>query len=146
MQQALKLARIAYDLGEVPVGAIVVNHDIVIGRGFNKRELHQNSLCHAELMAIDEACNNLGCWRLLDATVYVTLEPCLMCAGALLHSRISRLVYGASDPKFGAIESLYQINKDKRLNHRFEAQGGIKALESQELLQDFFAILRKSKA
>src|SRR5262245_56510529 len=127
MTKALSLAKLAADLGEVPVGALVVINGEIVGQGYNRREMDNSVLAHAELMALKEASSKLGSWRLAKATVYSTLEPCIMCAGALVHARIEHLVYGAKDPKFGAIESLYQISQDKRLNHRFETTSGVLA-------------------
>jgi tRNA(adenine34) deaminase len=143
MMEALKLAEFATSLGEVPVGAVVVVDQEIVGFGFNRRELRSSCIEHAEMNALSEASKNLGRWRLMEATVYSTLEPCLMCAGAMIHARIHRLVYGAADPKFGAIESLYAVASDQRLNHRFHAMGGILANESRQLLKDFFLNLRK---
>lgn len=142
MEKALKLAKVSADLGEVPVGAVVVINDDVVGVGFNRRELLASPVEHAELSAIRQAAKNLGRWRLLGATVYSTLEPCIMCAGALVHARISGLFYGAADPKFGGIESLYHISEDHRLNHQFQAKGGLMADESALLLKEFFKGLR----
>lgn len=146
MSEALKLAQISARLGEVPVGAVVVfNHDIV-GIGFNRRELHASALEHAELNAINDASRNLGRWRLVGAVVYSTLEPCMMCASALVHARIASLHYGACDPKFGGIESLYTIGNDARLNHQFSSYGGLLADQSSKMLRDFFQRLRASRA
>lgn len=142
MAEALKLALIAANLGEVPVGAVVVVNKQVVGRGFNLRELKNSCLEHAELIALKQASSKLGRWRLNDATVYTTLEPCIMCAGALLHARINLLVYGAADPKFGAIESLYKLGEDRRLNHGFQSVSGIKSVECAELLKQFFRNIR----
>lgn len=145
MEQALKLARISAALGEVPVGSLVVLNDEIIGTGINRREM--SSLCfeHAEINAIRAASLRLGNWRLTGAIVYSTLEPCIMCAGAMLHARIDRLVYGACDPKFGAIDSLYALAHDERLNHRFCVTRGVLADSSAHLLQDFFCRVRKKK-
>lgn len=145
MNEALDLARHCSKLGEVPVGSVVVIDGRVVGRGFNRRELMGSALEHAEIMALKEAFNNLGHWRLKDATVYSTLEPCLMCSGALLHARIKRLVFAAHDPKFGAIVSLYNLACDKRLNHSFCYEEGLMKKESQELLRCFFKALRLKK-
>lgn len=142
MTEALKLAQFAASLGEVPVGAVVVVDGTIVGRGFNRREYMNSALEHAELMALKEASEKLGRWRLSDATVYSTLEPCLMCAGALVHARIKRLVFGARDAKFGAIVSLFSIAQDERLNHRFAYREGMMAQESATLLQEFFKRLR----
>lgn len=142
MVKALELAKIADSLGEVPVGCVVVLDGTIIGQGFNRRELDACCLSHAELLALKNACQTLGRWRLTDAIVYSTLEPCIMCAGALVHARIAQLVYGAADPKFGGIESLYSMASDSRLNHRFTFTAGVMAAESAQLLKDFFSKLR----
>ncbi|HXW60235.1 MAG TPA: nucleoside deaminase [Myxococcota bacterium] len=144
MGEALALARLSANLGEVPVGALVVVNGKIVGKGYNRREYMHSALEHAELMAIKEASKHLGRWRLSDATVYTTLEPCLMCTGALLHARIKKLIFGARDPKFGAIVSLFNLADDQRLNHRFSYEEGVMAHESKELLQRFFAELRRS--
>lgn len=146
MDEAFKLALIAADLGEVPVGAVVVVDNCIVGAGFNLRELKNSCLEHAEIIALRQASSKLGRWRLSDATVYTTLEPCIMCAGALLHARINLLVYGVADPKFGAIESLYKLGEDGRLNHGFQTISGIKSAESAELLKQFFRNLRKRQS
>lgn len=145
MARALELARLSETLGEVPVGAVVVVADRVVGEGFNRRELYRSCLAHAEMMAIAQASENLGRWRLSDATVYSTLEPCIMCTGALLHARIKRLVFGAFDPKFGAVVSLYNLGSDPRLNHRFIHESGLLAEKSAEMLRLFFRNRRKKK-
>lgn len=142
MKQALKLAEISAGLGEVPVGSIVVIDECIVGQGLNRRELSNSCLEHAELAAIKDANERLGQWRLVEATVYSTLEPCLMCAGALLHARIKGLVYGAKDAKFGAIDSLFRLASDPRLNHQFEVVSEVMAPESLKLLQNFFQKLR----
>jgi tRNA(adenine34) deaminase len=139
MKLALNLAKKAYDLGEVPVGAVVVDaNGIVIGEGWNLRETLKSPLEHAEIMAIKSAASAKDAWRLSDTTLYVTLEPCLMCAGAIYQARIPRVVVGALDPKAGATGSLYQVHEDARLNHRFLVQTGVLADESSQLLKDFF--------
>ena len=143
MSLALDLAKISFGLGEVPVGSVIVIEGEVVAFGFNRRELFTSCLEHAELHALGEASFKLGRWRLTDATVYSTLEPCIMCAGALLHARIKRLVYGAKDPKFGAIDSLYQLANDPRLNHQIDVISGILAEPSSHLLTEFFRTLRK---
>jgi tRNA(adenine34) deaminase len=145
MDRALELATIAYNLGEVPVGAIVVVDGEIVGEGYNQRELKTSSLAHAEIFAIHNASRILGRWRLYDATVYSTLEPCLMCAGALSHARVKNLVYGVADPKFGAIDSLYQVADDERLNHRFGHVSGVRSEQCAELLKQFFKNLRTSR-
>lgn len=143
MQEALSLARDALGLGEVPVGSVVVVEGEVVGRGFNRREVDRDPLAHAELVAIREACAHLGRWRLSDATLYVTLEPCVMCAGALVQARMGRLVFGAADPKYGAVGSQFDLPRDARLNHRVEVIGGIEAAACRRLLDEFFSRLRE---
>ncbi len=138
MSIALELARKAADLDEVPVGAVVVHEEQVIGHGFNRRESDRDPLAHAELLAINEAAKKLDRWRLFDCTLYITLEPCLMCAGAIVNSRVSRVVFGASDLKAGAVVSLYQTLNDSRLNHRPEITTGVLATECGTILSDFF--------
>ncbi|XXF79809.1 tRNA adenosine(34) deaminase TadA [Myxococcaceae bacterium GXIMD 01537] len=145
MQQALALAREAAVLGEVPVGAVAVHDGKVVGTGFNRREVDRNPLAHAEMLALDIAAKSLGAWRLTGVTLYVTLEPCAMCAGAMVQGRVTRLVFGASDPKAGAVGSLYNLVEEPRHNHRVQVTGGILADESRELLKDFFGRLRQRK-
>ncbi len=145
MKLALAEARTAAAKGEVPVGAVVVRDGEVVGRGFNQRETLQTSLAHAEILAIQEASGNLRSWRLSECELYVTLEPCVMCVGAILQARIRRLVFGCLDPKAGAVESLYGLCDDARLNHRLPVAGGILARESSELLEKFFKKLREAK-
>ena len=142
MQQALELAREAAVHGEVPVGAILVAAGKVIGRGRNQRENLQSAISHAEIHAISEGCKSLAAWRLSGCVLYVTLEPCIMCAGAISQARIERVVFGASDPKGGAVGSLYHLHEDPRLNHRFVVEAGILAEESQILLREFFQARR----
>lgn len=145
MREALQLARLAAAEGEVPVGALIVQGDIIIGRGRNRRERRQDPLAHAEVEAIREAVAHTGSWRLIDATCYVTLEPCPMCAGALVNARVARLVYGAADPKAGAVRTLYEIGQDTRLNHRFSLTEGVLAEECGQLLTDFFRAIRAGR-
>jgi tRNA(adenine34) deaminase len=142
MTRALELAREAAALGEVPVGAVVVVDERVVGSGFNRREVDHDPLSHAELRAIAEASRVLGRWRLSDATLYVTLEPCTMCAGALIQARLKRLVFGTMDPKAGAVGSLYDLLADPRHNHRVEVTSGVMGAECSSLLKDFFKTLR----
>ena len=144
MRLAIAQAERAAAMGEVPVGAVVVAGETVLGAGFNRRETDQDPLAHAELLAIREAARRLGSWRLLDTSLYVTLEPCAMCAGALVQSRIARLVYGAVDPKAGYCGTLGDIPRDSRLNHRLEVSAGVLAEECAALLRRFFATLRES--
>lgn len=145
MSKALVLARKAALLGEVPVGAILVHEGKMVAGAYNLRESMQSPLGHAELLCLHRAAKNKGAWRLIGMTLYVTLEPCVMCAGALVQSRVDRLVFAASDPKGGAVRSLYQVLEDSRLNHRIEVQSGILAEEAQELLKSFFRELRVNK-
>ncbi len=145
MQQALALAQEAAALGEVPVGAVAVHDGKVIGTGFNRREVDRNPLAHAELLALGAAAKSLGAWRLIGVTLYVTLEPCAMCAGAMVQGRVSRLVFGTSDPKAGAVGSLYNLVEEPRHNHRVQVTGGVLADESRLLLKTFFGRLRQKK-
>lgn len=145
MALALEQARAAAEIGEVPIGAVVVCDGAVVSRAHNLREIDNDPTAHAELLAIRDASQRLGRWRLSDCTVYVTLEPCPMCAGVMHQARIERLVYGATDPKAGAVGTLYDLSNDERLNHRFEVTAGILAEESAQLLKEFFGGLRKSR-
>ncbi|MFN3198561.1 MAG: tRNA adenosine(34) deaminase TadA [Bradymonadia bacterium] len=138
-------AQRAAELGEVPVAAIVVSEGRIIGRGYNLRECTGDPTAHAEIVALRDAARTVGFWRVLDSTLYVTLEPCPMCAGALVNSRVTRLVYGAPDPKAGAVDSLYSITTDPRLNHRLEVLGGVREAECAELLRAFFRARRGKK-
>ena len=143
MQEALSLAQQAASLGEVPVGAVVVCNGQIVGQAYNRRELDHDPLAHAELIALKKTAETLKRWRLTGCTLYVTLEPCAMCAGALVNSRVDRVVYGAKDPKAGALESLFAIASDPRLNHRCQITQGILESECGGLLKDFFSGLRK---
>ena len=145
MQIALEEAKKAGDMGEVPIGAIIVHNDEIIGRASNLRETTQNAVTHAELMAIQQACEKIGSWRLEETTLYVTLEPCPMCAGAILQSRIPRVVYGARDIKAGCVDSLYRLLNDERFNHMCEVTEGVMAEECGAILSDFFRNLRLRK-
>ena len=145
MQLALKEAEKAGALGEVPIGAIIVYEDQIIGRSHNLRETSQNAVTHAELMAIQQACEKIGSWRLEETTLYVTLEPCPMCAGAILQSRIPRVVYGARDVKAGCVDSLYRLLNDPRFNHECEVTEGVLAEQCGQILSDFFRALRERK-
>ena len=149
MRVALELAREAGAREEIPVGAIVVHHPVggqqrVIGRGYNLRERECDPSAHAEIVAMREAGRALGYWRLVDCTLYVTLEPCPMCAGAMVQGRLERVVYGARDPKAGAVSTLYQLCSDPRWNHRVEVVADVLADEAAALLREFFAARRKS--
>lgn len=138
MQLALEQARRALEHGDVPVGAIVVRDDEVIARACNERETTGDPTAHAEVLALRAAAKVMGTWRLGNTTMFVTLEPCPMCAGALVHARVPRLVYGPQDPRAGAAFSLYNIVQDPRLNHRVEITSGVLEQECAELLRSFF--------
>ena len=144
MREALELAEKAADLGEVPVGAVAVWDGKIVGRGYNRRETDKNALRHAEISAIDEACQNLGGWRLWKCDLYVTLEPCPMCAGAIINARIRRVIYGAADEKAGSCGSVVNLF-DLPYNHKPEVVGGVLAEESKALLSAFFQNLREQK-
>jgi tRNA(adenine34) deaminase len=146
MEEALRLARAAQDLGEVPVGAVVVRGDEILGSGHNLTHTAGDPSAHAEMVAIRRAAAALGHWRLLDCTLYVTLEPCAMCAGAIVLSRIPRLVFAAHDPKAGMCGSLENLVQDRRLNHRVELATGVGAEQSAELLRGFFRSRRRARA
>lgn len=141
MKEALALARQAAEEGEVPVGCVIVRGDTIVGRGRNRRESTKSALAHAELEAIAEANRTLGGWRLWDCTLYVTLEPCSMCAGAIISARIPRVVYGASDSKFGACRSVCSLF-DMAFNHHPTVEAGVLEEEAAALMQDFFRRLR----
>ena len=143
MRQALELAAAAGQAGEVPVGAVAVHQGRVVGRGANRRETDKSALAHAELLALAEASRALDAWRLNDLTLYVTLEPCAMCAGAMVQGRVRRVVYGAADPKAGAAGSLYNLLADPRHNHQVEVSGGVLADACGSLLTEFFRGLRQ---
>jgi tRNA(adenine34) deaminase len=143
MRKALELAALAGAKGEVPVGALIVCDNQVIAEAYNERELRPSSLAHAELLVLEKATAKLGRWRLTGCTLYVTLEPCVMCAGALVQARVDRVVFGATDPKAGAVGSLYNILSDARLNHRPEVCGGVLAAECGAILSEFFRQKRK---
>lgn len=145
MAEAVKEAQKAAAIGEVPIGAIVVYNDEIIARAHNLRETSQNAVTHAELMAIQQACEVIGSWRLEETTLYVTLEPCPMCAGAILQSRVPRVVYGARDSKAGCVDSLYHLLNDARFNHECDVTEGVLAEETGALLSDFFRELRARK-
>ena len=141
MREALALAQEAFDAGEVPVGCVIVRGKKIVGRGRNRREGEKNALAHAEIEAIADACRNLGGWRLWECTLYVTLEPCPMCAGAIVKARIPRVVYGASDEKCGAVRSVCSLF-DMRFNHHPAVESGVLEAECARLLTDFFQRLR----
>ena len=139
MRAAIGEAQAAFDEGEVPIGAVIVRGGRIVGRGYNQREKLHDPTAHAEMIALTAAASAVCSWRLDDCTIYVTLEPCAMCAGALVLSRIQRLVYGPTDPKAGACESLYSIPTDERLNHCVDMTAGVLADEGAQLLREFFA-------
>ena len=141
MDEALKLAREAAEAGEVPVGCVITRGDEIVGRGRNRRESDKTALAHAEIEAIADACKTLGGWRLWECTLYVTLEPCPMCAGAIINARIPRVVYGASDAKFGACRSVCSLF-DMAFNHHPKVTSGIREQEATALMQEFFRNLR----
>jgi tRNA(adenine34) deaminase len=143
MAEALVEARLAGAEGEVPIGAVVVFEDRVVGRGRNGRERLHDPTAHAEILALQEAARALGRWRLTGARIYATLEPCFMCAGALVNARIDKLVFAVADPKAGAVGSLFDVPRDPRLNHRVEVSSGVLATECSALLRSFFKDRRK---
>lgn len=144
MRAALNLAKLSFDEGEVPVGAVIVHDGKIIAEGRNRREHEKNAVSHAEINAINAACKALSGWRLCDCTLYVSLEPCPMCAGAVINSRLSRVVFGASDKTYGALGSLFNLTEFKGL-YKPKVCGGILAEESSALLSDFFKKLRGDK-
>lgn len=145
MQKAIDLAKEAFIKDEVPVGAIVVQDNKIIGSGYNNPISIVDATAHAEIIALREACKNINNYRLIDATLYVTLEPCMMCAGAMLHARIKRLVFGAFDEKTGVVGSVCNLVADYKWNHSFSCTGNILGKESSALLSDFFKSKRKRK-
>ena len=145
MAQALTLAKEAFDEGEVPVGCVIVRNGEVVGRGRNRRETAKTALGHAEIEAISDACKNLGGWRLWDCTMYVTLEPCQMCAGALVQSRISRVVIGSMNPKAGCGGSVINLLQMSQFNHQVDVERGVLEDECSEMLSSFFRELREKK-
>jgi tRNA(adenine34) deaminase len=138
MRLAIDQAKIAEENGDVPIGAVILFENQIIGKAYNQREQLKDPTAHAEIIALTQAAAALGTWRLHDCTIYVTLEPCPMCAGALVLARLDRLVYGCADTKTGACGSLYNIVQDERLNHRLEVTSGVLTNECSKLLQDFF--------
>ncbi len=146
MGLALDEARKAYELGEIPIGAVIVDgRGSVVSRGHNMREIWQDATAHAEMVAIKEACRNLGHWRLSGLTLYVTIEPCPMCAGALVMSRMDRVVYGSTDAKAGAAESLFNIVDHPAMNHRLQVTAGVRQEECAGLMKRFFAERRRKR-
>lgn len=144
MEHALALAKNAESLGEVPIGCVIVKDGEIVSEAHNLRETSQRAVAHAELLAIDEACRKLNSWRLVGCTLYVTLEPCVMCAGAIVLARLDRVVFGAFDPKGGCAGSLMNLLKEQRFNHRPEVVSGVKQEECGELLRSFFRKLRNA--
>jgi tRNA(adenine34) deaminase len=144
MEQAIREAKKAYEKGEVPIGAVIVQKNVIIGRGHNLTESLQDPTAHAEILAITAAADYLGSRRLLETTLYVTLEPCTMCAGAIVLARIPVLVYGSGDPKAGACGTLFNIVQDERLNHRVNLISGILETKCSLILSDFFRKLRET--
>lgn len=145
MQRALQLAGKAAALGEVPIGALIVRDETIIGKGFNQRESKTDPSAHAEMIAIRQASRRQQAWRLTGTTLYVTLEPCPMCMGAILLARIERVVFGCHDPKGGAAGSLYDLSNDPRFNHQVKLTSGIMQTECSTILSDFFRALRREK-
>ena len=145
MKQAVKQAKKAYDKLETPIGCVIVHEDKIIARGYNKRNMKKNTLAHAEILAINKASKVLGDWRLEDCTMYVTLEPCPMCAGAIVQARIPRVVIGSMNPKAGCAGSVLNLLQQDRLNHQVEITKGVLAEECSELMTSFFRELRKKK-
>ena len=145
MRRAIELAQQAADLDEVPVGAVVYRGSTIVAEGINLRESTNDPVTHAELLAVSKAGRALGTWRLSDCSLAVTLEPCPMCAGALVNARLGRLIYGAADPKAGACDSLFHITEDSRLNHSVDVTGGLMAEECGDLLRSFFKKKREAR-
>ncbi|HLS08956.1 tRNA adenosine(34) deaminase TadA [Lentibacillus sp.] len=146
MREAIKQAGKAKEVHEVPIGAVIVYRDEIIATGYNVREISQKTLSHAELFAIEEANRKIGSWRLEDCTLYVTLEPCPMCAGALVQSRIKRVVFGAPDPKAGCASTLMNLLQYERFNHQADVTGGVLEAECSAMLTAFFRELRQKKS
>ncbi len=145
MRLALEEAKKAATINEVPIGAVIVLDNEVVATAYNLRETTQNAITHAEILAIQEACNHVGSWRLENAVLYVTLEPCPMCSGAIILSRIKRVVYGAYDPKAGCVGSLMNLLEDNRFNHQCEVTSGVLAQECGEMLSSFFREIRQKR-
>ena len=145
MKEAIKEAQKAAALDEVPVGCVIVVEDKIVARSHNLRQTKKNALGHAEIIAINKACKKLNRWILDDATIYCTLEPCIMCSGAILQARIKRLVYGASEPKFGCAGSVLNILEENNFNHQVEVTRGIMKEENSNILTSFFKTLRENK-
>ena len=142
MEAAVEQAKIAASKNEVPIGSVIVFNHQIIGTGYNQREINENALHHAEMIAISNACKKIGLWRLIDCELYVTIEPCPMCAGALINSRIKRVVFGAPDPKAGAVVSLEHILDNPNFNHCVKYKGGVLQESCQQVIRDFFRAIR----
>lgn len=145
MKEALKAAQDAYDAGEVPIGAVIVHNGEIIGRGFNRRNAEGNPLCHAEIIAINEAAHFMGDWRIEECTMYVTVEPCPMCAGAIVQARIPRVVYGAKNPKAGCAGSVLDVLNEPKLNHQVDVTEGVLKEECAAMMKEFFKRFRKKE-
>ena len=145
MKEALRLAKKAYAIEEVPIGCVIVYEGKIIGRGYNRRTIDKNVIAHAEMQAIRKACKKMNDWRLEDCTMYVTLEPCQMCAGAIVQARMKRVVAGAMNPKAGCAGSILNLLQVERFNHQVEFEHGVLEEECSKVLQDFFKELRKKK-
>jgi len=145
MKEALKEAKKAYDKLEVPVGAVIVKDGKIIARGHNQKETKKSSIRHAEISAIEKACNKLNSWRLIDCSMYVTLEPCPMCAGAIIQSRIKDVYIGTNDEKTGSCGSVFNLFEDYKFNHHVKSENGICKEDCEKILKDFFKELRKTK-
>lgn len=145
MKEALKEAYKAYEIDEVPIGAVIVRNGEIVGRGYNQKETLKDATLHAEMSAIRDACKTLGGWRLPECTMYVTLEPCSMCAGALINARVEKLIIGAPDYKTGACGSVVNIVQDEKFNHQIDVRFGVLQEECSELLKEFFIKLRNNK-
>ena len=144
MREALALAKLVAEAGEVPVGAVLVREGAVVGRGYNRPVTGRDPTAHAEVMALRDAAEQIGNYRLGECQLYVTLEPCAMCAGAIMHARVSRVVYGAADPKSGACGSVVDLFAENRLNHHATVTGGVMAEEAAKLLKEFFGARRRA--
>ena len=145
MRLAIQQAGEAFEADEVPIGAVVVHHNKVIGRGYNQTERLKDATAHAEMIALSAAFNHIGDWRLEDCYLFSTVEPCTMCAGAAVLSRIKRIVYGASDPKFGACGSIFNVPTEKKLNHRIKVVSGVLSEEISDMMKQFFKQIRLQK-
>ena len=145
MKEAIKQAKKAYDINEVPIGCVIVYEDKIIGRGYNRRTTDKNPLAHAELIAIKKASKKMGDWRLEDCTLYVTLEPCQMCSGAIVQARVKRVVVGCMNPKAGCAGSILNLLQEERFNHQVELETGVLGEECSQMMKNFFKELRKAK-